>query len=469
MRDLLLRTFIFTMSAFLFCLPLSAQEDGRNTVTYDEFIKRIEKTLPEIKSNKTNVLLAENDIKRAKSAGDITVDAGGDYGNQEQYNITTGSGNVSNSTFYAALSKKLIPTGTRLNTEFNYAKTSYSDYNSIPDYSTYEPSVSFKISQPLLYNFLGKVDKYAEKNAEMLFEIEKVRYLENNKSILNAYKKLYFEWILYKELLTNLKESIKNSKTLEAQIKRQVKAGLSDNDDYQKVVTSTLSYESQYEEYSTALTKIENEIELYLNMKFEPDTSAFKNVFSESYECGFNNVNFSSTNSARLIDLTMKNLNYTKEVSENQLLPELNVYTQLTRKNVSDEAVSGLDKTDYSIGFEFTYNIGNNSAESDLREAEIRLQDLNYEYKSTLNKFKKKLSEYYASATGTKKQLKNANNVLKALESQLKTEEKKYKQARLNLSYVIETENSIAAKKIEMIELRNKLIENYIDFNDLIK
>ncbi|MBN2038525.1 MAG: TolC family protein [Spirochaetes bacterium] len=468
MRDLFFKTLAFTMSAFLLSLPLSGQEQDRNIVTYDDFIKHIKDTLPEIKSNKTDVLIAENDIKKAKSAGDITVDAGGEYSSQEQYNITTGSCDVSTSTFYAGLSKKLIPTGTKLSTEFNYAKTSYSNFSTISDYTTYEPSVSFKISQPILYNFLGKVDKYSEKNAEMQLEIENVKFLENNKSVLNAYKKLYFEWILYKKLLNNLNESIQNSKTLEAQIKRQVKAGLSDNDDFQKAVTSTLSFESKYEEYSTALAKIENEIELYLNMKFEPVTAVFKNLFNESYNCAYNNVNFSSTNSARLMDLTMKNLNYTKEVSENQLLPELNVYTQLTRKNISDEAAAGLDKTDYSIGFEFTYNIGNNSAESDLREAEIRLQDLNYEYKSTLNTYKKKLSEYNASAAGTKKLLKNAAKVLGALESQLKTEQKKYKQARLNLSYVIETENSIATKKIEIMELKYSLIENFIDFMDLV-
>ena len=85
----------------------------------------LEEILPEIKGNKTDVLFAENEIKQTKSTGDIAANSGGEYSSQEQNNIMTGTGNMSTSTFYAGLSKKLIPTGTSLSTEFNYAKTSY--------------------------------------------------------------------------------------------------------------------------------------------------------------------------------------------------------------------------------------------------------------------------------------------------------------------------------------------------------
>jgi hypothetical protein len=42
---------------------------------------------------------------------------------------------------------------------------------------TYEPSVSLKITQPFSIIF-WKGDKYAEKNARMQYEIEKIKYLE---------------------------------------------------------------------------------------------------------------------------------------------------------------------------------------------------------------------------------------------------------------------------------------------------
>ena len=459
---------VFTASL---CFPLYADEKSSPVLKYDDYMKAVEKSLPEIRSNEIDVMLAENDLKSAKSAGDTSLTAGGDYSSTQQYNMMSGTGVANAGRFYAGISKKLIPTGTSISTELDYTRTKYSEYSTVSDYSTYEPSISLKVSQPLLYNFLGKVDKYAEKNAKMQYEIEKVKYTENNKSVLNAYRKLYFEWILYREILKNLEESITNSKKLQEQVARQVKARVADQDDYQEVVAATLEYEGQYREYLTSMKKIENQVRLYLSMEVSPDTEAFSGMLEKSMGNGFGDVEFSKTSSARLIDLAMENLNYTKDVKENELLPELNIYGEVSRKSISDSSQSSmeLNKTDYSVGFEFTYSLENNSAESALKEAEIGLLQLKYEYQSTLKEYRKSLAEYRLSAEGNRSLIKNAASVLGALNTKLRTERKKYNQARLKLSYIIETENSIASKKIELLQLQYQLIGNYIDYTDLTR
>ena len=73
MRDILFKTCTFIMAVFLVYLPLSGQENSKNIVTYEDYIKRIEETLPEIKSNKTDVLLAENDINQVPVIQDNNV------------------------------------------------------------------------------------------------------------------------------------------------------------------------------------------------------------------------------------------------------------------------------------------------------------------------------------------------------------------------------------------------------------
>lgn len=121
------------------------------------------------------------------------------------------------------------------------------------------------------------------------------------------------------------------------------------------------------------------------------------------------------------------------------------------------------------MGFEFKYSLENNSAESSLKDIEIQIKALEYEYKTVENSYRKQMHDYIESSQGIIKQLENNEKTLMALESKLVTEKRKYSQARLNLSYVIDTENSITVERNSIVALKYQLIGYYIDYMDLIK
>ncbi len=449
----------------------SEQSDvNRKTLSYDEYITGIEKNLPELKSNEMDILSAENKVKSAKSGGDTSLTAGGTAFSNTSYSGINNKGDVEGYDYYAGLSKTITSTGTTLSGTYNYTKNSYSNFSSTSDYSSFEPSFTVKISQPLLNNFLGKVDRFSEDNAKMQLEIAGHQLQQNNKSVLNAYKKLYFQWIIYKENIRNLDEAVSNSVKLKDQVKRKVDAGLADNDDYQNSVASVLNYENQRRENLTSLKNIENQMGLYIDIsRGVPDEKIFNEYLQKSVNSGFEEIDFKKTTSAKIMDLTMKNYSYSKGVYENRLLPELNIFAGATQKNISESQTYGVKDRDYNFGFEFKYSLENNSAESSLEDAEIQIKALGYEYKSAENSYRKQLLNYIDSSNGLIEQLKNKENKLKALESKLLTEKKKYSQARLNLSYLIETENSINSEKINILTLKYQLISYYIDYNDLVK
>lgn len=443
---------------------------NRNTITYDEYISGIEKTLPELKSNEMDILSAENKVKNAKSGGDTSLTAGGTSFSNTTYSGINNKGNTDGYDYYAGLSKTITSTGTTLSGTYNYSKNSYSNFSASSDYSSFEPSMTVKVTQPLLYNFLGKVDRYSENNAKMQLEIAGHQLQQNNKSVLNAYKKLYFQWITYRENIRNLDEAVNNSIKLKDQVKRKMDAGLADNDDYQNSVASILSYENQKREYLTALNNIENQMNLYIDIsRGMPDDKALDEYYHKAADFGFTEVDFKSTTSAKIMDLTLQNYLYSKGVYENRLLPELNIFAGITHKNISDSQTYGVKDRDYNAGFEFKYSLENNSAESGLKDVEIQIKALGYEYKSTENSYKKQLLSYIESSKGLFEQIENKDKAVKALESKLLTEKKKYSQARLSLSYLIDTENSINSEKINMLTLKYQLISNYIDYNDLVK
>jgi outer membrane protein TolC len=153
-------------------------------------------------------------------------------------------------------------------------------------------------------------------------------------------------------------------------------------------------------------------------------------------------------------------------------LPEFNITGGYTRKNLtpeSSEKFSNFNENDWRIGFEFIYNLGNNLAEGELEDIKIQLRSLDYEKSIAENNYRKNLSNITNSANGTREILKQKTSYLAALQRQLAAERRKYGQGRLNLSYVIATENQISATNTAIVTLKYQLISSYVDYMDAIQ
>jgi outer membrane protein len=472
---------IFHVIAYIFIIgnfyPIYAGENSHSgnenkILSFTIFIDRIEKSLPEIKSNDIDVMTAENNIRQSKASSDVSLTGSGKYSstNQNMLPMSTQKYDDKETSFSIGAGKRITTTGTDVNTSLGYTKNDYSGTSISAE--SYVPSASIKISQPLLYNFLGKVDKYAEKNSVMKAKIAKIEQLENNKSVLNAYKKLYFQWQIYIKIIEDIKTSISNSELQREQVARNLRAGISEDDDYQRASASVLSYKRQYQEYLTSLNNIEHQLSLYIDIaNSKPDEKDFSFYNSEASDSGYDYINFDKTRSFKIIDLSLKNLDYAKGVYENKLLPTFDVYAGITQKNLSSsssDSYQSLPDRDYNIGVEFSYKLGNNEAESNLEKIKIQVQSLKYEYETTFNTYKKSLLKLQESSTGTKDQIRTIDEILKTLHQQLKTENRKYSQGRLALSYIIDTQNSIAAYNISSLNLKYQLISYYIDYMDAI-
>jgi|GEM_PF-364023 len=435
---------------------------------FNVYIKKITESLPELQSNRIALLQAKNEVNRSKSTGDINLSAGAEAYRNNEYSGLSDNGNHKGYNVYGGLSKTVTSTGTDVALAYNYEKYSYSNFSNSSNYTAHNPSLTLKVTQPLLNNFLGMVSKYTEKNARMQYEIEKLQLVENNKTVINSYKKLYFQWVLYSEILEELTRAISNSKKLVGLTSRRYKAGLADNDDYQTARVSVYDYEVKYREYLNSLKAIENQLKLYLDVsKNKPLGSEFQAFYDRAHSSSFKDIDFSNTKSAEIIRKTLSNLRYSKSVYRNKLLPELNVYGQVAGENMSKEYDGTLKDRDYSVGFEFVYPLGNHSAESSLKDIELEIKSINQGYKETINTYKKNLWNYRSEFSTLKERIGLNVKTQSALKSQLATQRKKYRQARVTLSDVIETENSLTSSRIEYLTYKYNIISCYIDYSDL--
>ncbi|MCL1910989.1 MAG: TolC family protein [Leptospirales bacterium] len=470
---------LFIILAEIYVLPQTAQKE---TLRYDNYVESIVSSLPELKANGTNLLLQENALKKAKALSDINLNVNGRRSSTVQFSegTSTKSFDYVDTGLGAALTKKFTTTGTVVGVRGGYSRTGYEGIYPPPsgaggplDSYLYSSYIGVNLKQPLLHNFLGKVDRYTEKDAEMRVDVEKVRLIESNKISLNAYKKLYFEWILTLKKIRNSRRSIANAQTQLNQVRRNYQAGLNEEDDYQRALATVLDYQQQLESNMIALNNIEHYLSLYVDaLASQPSDDDFETFFNKSNQLDYAFVDFSQTSYAKMLKLTMDRLAYSKGIFENRSLPEFNILGGYTRKTLTPESsdkFSHFNKNDWNIGFEFIYNIGNNLADAELNDIQIQLRSLDYEMNIAENNYKKTLSNISNSAKGTKDLLKQKTSYLAALQRQLAAERRKYGQGRLHLSYVIATENQISAANTAIVTLKYQLISHYVDYTDTIQ
>ncbi|MGL4371027.1 MAG: TolC family protein, partial [Spirochaetota bacterium] len=220
-------------------LSFAAEEKpaSKELLSYESYLSKMQKALPELKSSEISLLSAENSVKSAKAAGNVSLTSDGSYSSKNQYSSAY-SGVVKESAASVGLSQKITSTGTTVSTSASYIRDDYSDIGTV----SFTPAVSLKVTQPLLYNFLGKVDAFAQKDAQAQYEIEKIQLSENNKSTLNAYKKIFFQWELYSRIIRNNEDSVAQAQAQNQRIGQNWKAGLTEEDTYQQTVSSVLSY-----------------------------------------------------------------------------------------------------------------------------------------------------------------------------------------------------------------------------------
>ena len=453
------------------CFTVSAEEaaEQKSVLSYDTYIAQISGVLPEIKSSEISLLSAENSVKSADSAGNISLNSGGSYSSATQYSSSSSNIKSKNTSASVGLSKKIISTGTTVSGDVSYTKN---EYISPLTSTSYSSAFTIGITQPLLNNFLGKVDSFAQNDAQAQYEIEKILVSENNKSIINAYKKLYFQWEHYRRTITNIEDSVAQARTLNARVEQNYKAGLTEDYVYLQTLSSLLSYRSDLKNSQSDLSSLEKQLSVYYDVSHSvPSSDDFESVLKKALESEMPSVEFSKTESAKIINLSLTRYVAAESVYANKLLPTFNVTGELTRKDSTDSATtsSRLPDTDYSIGFAFSYPLGNDAAEADLQSVKIKLQDLKYEYDSSYKNYQKSLLYIQESAANTKEILRTKEEIARVLSRQFESQRKKYTQGRLGISEVITTANSITSVRNEILNLKYTLISNYIDYCDLVQ
>ena len=498
----------------LFSLFGQDVKKGKKTILFNEYITIIKDNIPDLKLNENSVEIAKNEVFKANSNFDPEISGSFSGIDNKMYSDSPASEIWYSSGFNGnAEVSTTIPSGTRLSLGFDYTQM-YSNGVSTNILNrkqtqflllTRDPIMKIKISQPLIFNWFGFLDRFANKDAKMKLNIEKLKKLENDKEVLNYYAKLYYLWYQWDQILKYLETTINNAKRLESETAEKLHTGIAENDEYQSTRYAVFKYQEQYNQIMIEYKTILNELSLFINAEnMEPDGKEFDALYDMAKEIPMEFVEFENTTNSKILDLSKENFEYLKRINFNKTLPQLNLFGNIDIKfheyhylptggdagdmaeedykfyygntvygnseDYMDKYGSEINKypnLDVIAGIEFRYLLGNFKARGDFKETELRLKDFLLQYNVTKDNYTKKLNNLITSIGLIKKTIEEKNNGIESLKSRYNTERHKYNQARSELRDLLDTENNITDEEISLMTIKANIITLYLDYLEI--
>lgn len=483
----------------LFAIYSSVFAQRRETIlTYDKYMERIESLIPEVKLTASIESNAYNDLIRAKSSGDVKFDLqAGAIGTQnyfEQYVIFPQSIFRYNGFRIGAGFSGLIPySGTRWAVKIQHDGY-FGDFDSgnisfpftpmpgsiwvFPSLRTnnfkyYSPSIKIEITQPILRNFFGKLDRYPIKDAEYQLTIAKLKRMIDDNSVLNSYRKLYYQWVMTRKLVSFYNDMIKGAKDFENRAKRGYTNGVIDNDSYQNAIRQTLKYIEARDEAEIVLKKVLRNIRFFIpETNTIPSERDWNNTLKNSMNAKIETVPFLESIQGQMAHQLKLRAEYGMTIIKNNSMPDLSIVGNLSLSALDDNgffnSFASMTNLNYFVGLMFSYPIGGRDAKAKMMDAYASLNAVSADYERVNRDYEIQIGIYYDEFQSYKKMLEIKKREINAIASKINTQNEKFKQGRIPIDEIINSKLELAKARAETLNLEYSIIRTVMDYNSLV-
>ncbi|WP_340074190.1 TolC family protein [Leptobacterium sp. I13] len=445
---------ILSNSLFLLVSFLSAQQTDSLALSFEEYLGYVKKYHPIVKQSELVVNTGEATLMKARGGFDpnITIDY-----NQKRFKGIE---------YYELLDATFkIPTWYGIELKANFEQNEGAFLNperSVPDDGLFSAGVSIPIAQGFLIN-------------ERMATLKKARFFREQvkadrdilvNQILYEAALAYFNWLRTYNELKIYQDFLENAKIRYEGVKKSVIAGDKAAIDS---VEAGIAYQNRalnLEQAKLAITKAGLELSnfLWLNddtpVELQPNVvpgipveEAIDNVF------GIENIifdNFSIEDHPKLKSLNYKieGLTIDKKLKANKLLPKIDLeYNFITE---SPEIARSFNTDEYKGGISFKLPLFLRKERGDLKLANYKVQDAQFEIEVTEIRIYNKVIASYNEIDSLKEQRKLIENITTNYEALLTAEERKFSFGESSLFIVNSRERSLIDAKLKQNELQNK-------------
>ena len=349
--------------------------------------------------------------------------------------------------------------------------------------SSTRPSLGFSLTFPLLYNFLGIIDKNALKNMHLSIKIINKTEKEAVEAFILQINKTYYEWILAVKKTDIYKGFMDRSQKIQQQTLRKRRFGIADPADSALAKYNYLNYRSQY-----LTAKMQSEIE-YLKilslMQGKSVSKISKNTLTDkgtkwspgmiinSKTPVYRKINLiENFRTVQLARLQLESGRLNMQSSKNGKKPDLNLILGAYRESStypSSLQFNVLRRNNLYMGIEFSLSFQNTEKHYDAESSRNIYYQLKTQYSEFLINLVFILKKLSKSIEESQKILGIYSATSDTAKIRINAVYKKYTQGRARLKEVSDSVDIYAKSSITYLEqciLLKNLVLEYMALSD---
>lgn len=459
--------------------------NNTNTVSYSSYMEAIRDLIPEMKINAVSETNAEMNLLNAKGSGDVNLTAQlgaiGTYGANSTVSSMGGQSAEATGIRAGIGVGSLIPySGTRWSV--NLTHNSYLDgriyygNGGSDKFQNYYPSLTIEVTQPLLRNFFGALDRYPIKNAEYSLTIAKLQRRLDDTSVLASYQKIYYQWIMYEKLLSYYRSMYITARNFENQMRARYQNGLIDNDSYQNARSQTMVYSDYYAQNRVYLDSLLTSIAFFIPdiTNYSPDHAAWDAYLNLGSNMEMENVAFGDSVNGQIAYQSRLQAEYVLEAMKSGNLPDLSIVGSVNLNGITPnttgyfKSFGSMTNVDFFAGVQFSYPIGDRANKAQYKLAENSLYGIIAQYERLEKDYNTQLQTYISRFSAYKNLMESKRAQIRAINSRIATQMQKLEQGRVEVDDLLTSRLELVNSQTQLLNLQYEFITTIFDYRTLL-
>jgi outer membrane protein TolC len=339
------------------------------------------------------------------------------------------------------------------------------------DNSAFNPQFYFQLSQPLLRNWFGILDRFPIKQTEFNRVITEETINESIENIIINLYQIYFEWYSVYHQYRIFVENVNNSEKLLKQLKEKQKVGLVEQTDIDQALMMNIEFKKTRDILEVNINRLTKKILYWMYGSIVIPTDAVYVPEEELFLPPIPDGNFTSSMSRqmRILEIAKQLLEFQLEKEKNEYLPDLNLVFQYSFANVAADPAEVFILSNFThnfyVGVEFSLPIGEDLSKGKVKETKAKLQKWVKDVENFERNYNQSLVDLKDMMSVYQKALEYDDLLIQTAISRINGEKKKYEQGRSDLYFVIQNETTLVNYKltklkdyVELCKLRLQLL-----------